>query len=176
MYHATTILCVRHNGKVAMAGDGQVTIGDIVVKQGARKIRKLYSDRVLAGFAGSAADGMALFSKFESKLEEFRGNLKRASVELAKEWRTDRILRRLEALLIVADTENSYLISGSGDLIEPDDGILAIGSGGAYALAAARSLLKYSSLSAEEICKESMKIAADICIYTNSSILVQELS
>ena len=176
MFHATTILCVRHNGKVAMAGDGQVTIGDIVVKQGARKIRKLYNDRVLAGFAGSAADGMALFSKFESKLEEFRGNLKRASVELAKEWRTDRILRRLEALLIVADTENSYLISGSGDLIEPDDGILAIGSGGAYALAAARSLLKYSNLSAEEICKESMKIAADICIYTNSSILVQELS
>ena len=175
MYHATTILCVRHNGKVAMAGDGQVTIGDIVVKQGARKIRKLYSDRVLAGFAGSAADGMALFSKFESKLEEFRGNLKRASVELAKEWRTDRILRRLEALLIVADPENSYLISGSGDLIEPDDGILAIGSGGAYALAAARALLQYSNLSAKEICKESMKLAADICIYTNSNILVEEL-
>lgn len=158
-----------------MAGDGQVTIGDIVVKQGARKIRKLYNDRVLAGFAGSAADGMALFSKFESKLEEFRGNLKRASVELAKEWRTDRILRRLEALLIVADPQNSYLISGSGDLIEPDDGILAIGSGGAYALAAARSLLKYSNLSAQEICKESMKIAAEICIYTNSNILVEEL-
>ncbi len=176
MFHATTILCVRHNGTVAMAGDGQVTIGDIVVKQGARKIRKLYNDRVLAGFAGSAADGMALFSKFESKLEEFRGNLKRASVELAKEWRTDRILRRLEALLIVADTENSYLISGSGDLIEPDDGILAIGSGGSYALAAARALLKYSNLPASEICKESMKIAADICIYTNSSILVEELS
>jgi len=158
-----------------MAGDGQVTIGDIVVKQGARKIRKLYNERVLAGFAGSAADGMALFSKFESKLEEFRGNLKRASVELAKEWRTDRILRRLEALLIVSDPENSYLISGSGDLIEPDDGILAIGSGGAYALAAARALLHYSSLSATEICKESMKIAADICIYTNSTILVEEL-
>ena len=158
-----------------MAGDGQVTIGDIVVKQGARKIRKLYNERVLAGFAGSAADGMALFSKFESKLEEFRGNLKRASVELAKEWRTDRILRRLEALLIVSDTENSYLISGSGDLIEPDDGILAIGSGGAYALAAARALLHYSNLSATEICKESMRIAADICIYTNSTILVEEL-
>jgi ATP-dependent HslUV protease subunit HslV len=175
MFHATTILCIRHNGKVAMAGDGQVTIGDIVVKQGARKIRKLYNERVLAGFAGSAADGMALFSKFESKLEEFRGNLKRASVELAKEWRTDRVLRRLEALLVVADPENSYLISGSGDLIEPDDGILAIGSGGAYALAAARSLLHYSNLSATEICKESMRIAADICIYTNSSILVEEL-
>ena len=158
-----------------MAGDGQVTIADIVVKQGARKIRKLYNERVLAGFAGSAADGMALFSKFESKLEEFRGNLKRASVELAKEWRTDRILRRLEALLIVSDPENSYLISGSGDLIEPDDGILAIGSGGAYALAAARALLHYSNLSAAEICKESMRIAADICIYTNSSILVEEL-
>ena len=158
-----------------MAGDGQVTIGDIVVKQGARKIRKLYNERVLAGFAGSAADGMALFSKFESKLEEFRGNLKRASVELAKEWRTDRILRRLEALLIVSDPENSYLISGSGDLIEPDDGILAIGSGGAYALAAARALLHYSNLSATEICKESMRIAADICIYTNSTILVEEL-
>jgi ATP-dependent HslUV protease, peptidase subunit HslV len=175
MFHATTILCIRHNGKVAMAGDGQVTIGDIVVKQGARKIRKLYNERVLAGFAGSAADGMALFSKFESKLEEFRGNLKRASVELAKEWRTDRILRRLEALLIVSDPENSYLISGSGDLIEPDDGILAIGSGGAYALAAARALLHYSNLSTTEICKESMRIAADICIYTNSSILVEEL-
>ena len=158
-----------------MAGDGQVTIGDVVVKQGARKIRKLYNDRVLAGFAGSAADGMALFSKFESKLEEFRGNLKRASVELAKEWRTDRILRRLEALLIVADPENSYLISGSGDLIEPDDGILAIGSGGSYALAAARALLRYSNLPAKEICKESMKLASEICIYTNSSILVEEL-
>lgn len=158
-----------------MAGDGQITIGDIVVKQGARKIRKLYSDRILVGFAGSAADGMALFSKFESKLEEFRGNLKRAAVELAKEWRTDRLLRRLEALLIVADPENSYLISGSGDLIEPDDGILAIGSGGAYALAAARALLMYSSLPAKEICHEAMKIASQICIYTNSSILVEEL-
>jgi ATP-dependent HslUV protease, peptidase subunit HslV len=175
MFHATTILCVRHQGKVAMAGDGQVTIGDIVVKQGARKIRKLYNDRILAGFAGSAADGMALFSKFESKLEEFRGNLKRAAVELAKEWRTDRILRRLEALLIVSDLEHSYLISGSGDLIEPDDGILAIGSGGAYALASARALLKYSNLSPKQICEESMKLAADICIYTNSSILVEEL-
>jgi ATP-dependent HslUV protease subunit HslV len=175
MFHATTILCVRHKGKVALAGDGQVTIGDVVVKQGAKKIRKLFNDRVIAGFAGSAADAMALFSKFESKLEEFRGNLRRASVELAKDWRTDRILRRLEALLIVADTENSYLISGSGDLIEPDDGILAIGSGGSYALAAARALQTYSNLSAKEICVESMKISAGICIYTNSNILVEEL-
>jgi ATP-dependent HslUV protease subunit HslV len=175
MFHATTIICIRHKGKVALAGDGQVTIGDIVVKQGARKLRKLYNDRILAGFAGSAADAMALFSKFEEKLDEFRGNLRRAAVELAKEWRTDRILRRLEALLIVADQENSYLISGSGDLIEPDDGILAIGSGGAYALAAARSLLAYSDLSAKEICVEAMKIAATICIYTNSNILVEEL-
>ena len=175
MFHGTTILCVRHKGKVALAGDGQVTIGDMVVKQGARKIRRLHNDRVLAGFAGSAADGMALFSKFEAKLDEFRGNLRRASVELAKEWRTDRILRRLEALLIVADEQNSYLISGSGDLIEPDDGILAIGSGGSFALAAARALLAYSDLSAKDICVEAMKIAADICIYTNSSILVEEL-
>lgn len=175
MFHATTIICVRHKGKVALAGDGQVTIGDIVVKQGARKIRRLYNDKVLVGFAGSAADGMALFSKFESKLEEFRGNLRRAAVELAKEWRTDRILRRLEALLIVADTENSYLISGSGDLIEPDDGILSIGSGGAYALAAARALQNYSDLGAKEIAMQSMKIASDICIYTNANILVEEL-
>jgi ATP-dependent HslUV protease subunit HslV len=175
MFHATTILCVRHKGHVALAGDGQVTIGDIVVKQGAKKIRKMFNDRVIAGFAGSAADAMALFSKFESKLEEFRGNLRRASVELAKEWRTDRILRRLEALLIVADTENSYLISGSGDLIEPDDGILAIGSGGSYALAAARALKVYSDLGAKDICTEAMKIAAEICIYTNANILVEEL-
>ncbi len=175
MFDATTIISIRHRGKVALAGDGQITIGDVIVKQGAKKIRKLYEDRVLAGFAGSAADAMALFSKFEAKLEEFRGNLKRASVELAKDWRTDRILRRLEALLVVADRENSYLISGSGDLIEPDDGILAIGSGGAYALAAARALLTYSDLSAKDICMESMKIAATICIYTNSNILVEEL-
>jgi len=175
MFHATTIICVRHKGKVALAGDGQITIGDIIVKQGAKKIRRLYGDRVLAGFAGSAADGMALFSKFEAKLEEFRGNLKRASVELAKDWRTDRILRRLEALLIVADDQNSYLISGSGDLIEPDDGILAIGSGGSFALAAARALLAYSNLSAKDICTEAMKIAAEICVYTNSNIMVEEL-
>ena len=175
MFHGTTILCVRHKGKVALAGDGQITIGETVVKHGARKIRRLYNDRILAGFAGSAADAMALFAKFESKLEEFRGNLKRAAVELAKEWRTDRVLRRLEALLIVADLQNSYLISGSGDLIEPDDGILSAGSGGPYALAAARSLLKYSELSAKEIATEAMRIAADICIYTNDNISVEEL-
>lgn len=175
MFHATTIICVRHNGKVALAGDGQITIGDVVVKQGAKKIRKLYNDRIVAGFAGSAADAMALFSKFEAKLDEYRGNLRRAAVELAKDWRTDRILRKLEALLVVADTDHSYLISGSGDLIEPDDGILAIGSGGAFALAAARAMRTYSDLSAKEICVEAMKIAADICIYTNSNILVEEL-
>lgn len=152
-----------------------MTIGDVVVKRGAKKIRRLYNDRILAGFAGSAADAMALFSKFETKLEEFRGNLKRAAVELAKDWRTDRILRRLEALLIVADKENSYLISGSGDLIEPDDGILAVGSGGSFALAAARGLLRFSDLSAREICVESMKITAGICIYTNDSVIVEEL-
>jgi ATP-dependent HslUV protease, peptidase subunit HslV len=175
MFHATTIICVRHKGKVALAGDGQITIGDVVVKQGAKKIRKLYNDRIVAGFAGSAADAMALFSKFEAKLDEYRGNLRRAAVELAKDWRTDRILRKLEALLVVADAQNSYLISGSGDLIEPDDGILAIGSGGAFALAAARAMLNYSDLSAKEICVEAMKIAADICIYTNSNIMVEEL-
>lgn len=175
MFHGTTILCVRHKGKVALAGDGQITIGETVVKHGARKIRRLYNDRILAGFAGSAADAMALFAKFESKLEEFRGNLKRAAVELAKEWRTDRVLRRLEALLIVADQQNSYLISGSGDLIEPDDGILSAGSGGSYALAAARALLKYSELSAKEIATEAMRVAAEICIYTNGNISVEEL-
>jgi ATP-dependent HslUV protease subunit HslV len=175
MFHATTIICVRHKGKVALAGDGQITIGDVVVKQGAKKIRKLYNDKIVAGFAGSAADAMALFSKFEAKLDEYRGNLRRAAVELAKDWRTDRILRKLEALLVVADSQNSYLISGSGDLIEPDDGILAIGSGGAFALAAARAMLAYSDLSAKEICVEAMKIAAEICIYTNSNIMVEEL-
>jgi ATP-dependent HslUV protease, peptidase subunit HslV len=174
-YHGTTIICIRHKGKVALAGDGQITIGDTIVKHGARKIRRLYNDRILAGFAGSAADAMALFSKFESKLEEFRGNLKRAAVELAKEWRTDRVLRRLEALLIVADQQNSYLISGSGDLIEPDDGILSVGSGGPYALAAARALLKYSDLSAKEIATEALRTTAEICIYTNGNISVEEL-
>ena len=175
MFHGTTIICVRHKGRVALAGDGQITIGKTVVKHSARKIRRLYNERILAGFAGSAADAMALFAKFESKLEEFRGNLKRAAVELAKEWRTDRVLRRLEALLIVADQQNSYLISGSGDLIEPDDGILTAGSGGPYALAAARALIKYSELSAKDVATEAMRTAADICIYTNANISVEEL-
>jgi ATP-dependent HslUV protease subunit HslV len=158
-----------------MAGDGQVTLGEVVVKQGAKKIRHLYNGQILAGFAGSTADAFALFSRFESKLEEFRGNLARSAVELAKEWRTDRALRHLQALLIVADKEKTFLLSGNGDLIEPDDGIAAIGSGGPFALAAARALLKHSSLSAKEIVAEAMSIAANICIYTNHSILVEEL-
>jgi ATP-dependent HslUV protease subunit HslV len=158
-----------------MAGDGQVTLGEVVVKQGARKIRYLYNGQILAGFAGSTADAFALFSRFESKLEEFRGNLARSSVELAKEWRTDRALRHLQALLIVADKEKSFLLSGNGDLIEPDDGIAAIGSGGPFALAAARALLKHSNLPAREIAAEAMAIAANICIYTNHSIVVEEL-
>ncbi len=175
MIRETTILCIRLKDEVAMAGDGQVTIGETKIKQGAKKIRKLYSDRILAGFAGSAADGMALFNKFEQKLEEFHGNIQRASVELAKEWRTDKILRRLEALLIVADKQHSYLISGNGDLIEPDDGLLAIGSGGPYALAAAKALIKYTNLNAKEIAEEALKIASSICIYTNDNITVESL-
>ena len=158
-----------------MAGDGQVTLGEVVVKQGAKKIRHLYNGQILAGFAGSTADAFALFSRFENKLEEFRGNLARSAVELAKEWRTDRALRHLQALLVVADKEKTFLLSGNGDLIEPDDGIAAIGSGGPFALAAARALLKHSSLSAKEIVAEAMSIAANICIYTNHSILVEEL-
>jgi len=175
MIRSTTIISVRRDGKLAVAGDGQVTLGEVVVKQGAKKIRHLYNGQILAGFAGSTADAFALFSRFESKLEEFRGNLARSAVELAKEWRTDRALRHLQALLIVADKEKSFLLSGNGDLIEPDDGIAAIGSGGPFALAAARALLKHSSLSAREIATEAMTIAADICIYTNHSIAVEEL-
>ena len=175
MIRSTTVVSVRKDGKVAMAGDGQVTLGEVVVKQGAKKIRYLYNGQILAGFAGSTADAFALFSRFENKLEEFRGNLARSSVELAKEWRTDRALRHLQALLIVADKEKSFLLSGNGDLIEPDDGIAAIGSGGPFALAAARALLKHSNLPAKEIAAEAMAIAADICIYTNHSIVVEEL-
>jgi ATP-dependent HslUV protease subunit HslV len=175
MIRSTTVVSIRRDGKVAMAGDGQVTLGEVVVKQGARKIRYLYNGQILAGFAGSTADAFALFSRFESKLEEFRGNLARSSVELAKEWRTDRALRHLQALLIVADKEKSFLLSGNGDLIEPDDGIAAIGSGGPFALAAARALLKHSNLPAREIAAEAMAIAANICIYTNHSIVVEEL-
>ena len=175
MIRSTTVVSVRRDGKVALAGDGQVTLGEVVVKQGARKIRHLYNDQILAGFAGSTADAFALFSRFENKLEEFRGNLSRSAVELAKDWRTDRALRHLQALLIVADKEKTFLLSGNGDLIEPDDGIAAIGSGGPFALAAARALIKHSNLSAREIASEAMSIAANICIYTNHSIVVEEL-
>src|SRR5688572_18136939 len=173
--HATTVLSVRHQGKVVMASDGQVTLGQTVVKHQAKKVRRLYHDRVLAGFAGSAADGFALYSRFESKLEEHRGNLERAAVELARDWRTDRILRRLEAMLLVADTRAMYLLSGTGDLIEPDDGVMGIGSGGAFAMAAARALVKHSSLGARAIVEQAMAIAADICIYTNDRLVVEEL-
>jgi ATP-dependent HslUV protease, peptidase subunit HslV len=172
---STTILAVRHNARVAIAGDGQVSFGDVVMKHTARKVRRMYNDKVVAGFAGTAADAFALFAKFEAKLEEFNGNLPRAAVELAKDWRLDRALRRLEALLAVVDREHSLIISGTGDVIEPDDGIIGIGSGGAYATAAARALVRHSSLSAREIAEEAMRIAAAICVYTNDQIVVEEL-
>jgi ATP-dependent HslUV protease subunit HslV len=175
MIRSTTVICVRKDGKVALAGDGQVTLGETVIKQSARKIRRLYNGQILAGFAGSTADAFALFSRFETKLEEFRGNLPRAAVELAKDWRTDRALRHLQALLIVANAENSFLLSGNGDLIEPDDGIASIGSGGPFALAAAKALMKHSKLSARQIAEEAMLIAGNICIFTNLSIIVEEL-
>jgi ATP-dependent HslUV protease, peptidase subunit HslV len=175
MFHATTVLAVRHGGQTVMASDGQVTFGDTVVKQHARKIRRLYNDRVLAGFAGSAADSFALFSRFEAKLEQYRGNLERSAVELAKDWRTDRILRRLEAMLVVMDGQATYLLSGNGDLIEPDDGIAAIGSGGPYALAAAKALALNTDLDARAIAEKAMAIAGQICIYTNEQIVVEEL-
>ena len=174
-FHATTVLGVRHDGKVVLASDGQVTLGQTVVKHQARKVRRLYHDRVLAGFAGAAADGFALFNRFEGKLEEHRGNLERAAVELARDWRTDRALRRLEAMMLVADTRAMYLLSGTGDLIEPDDGVIGIGSGGPFALAAARALVQHSSLGARAIVEHAMAIAADICIYTNSRIVLEEL-
>src|SRR5919112_239253 len=175
MVRATTVLAVRHGGRTVMASDGQVTFGDTVMKQSARKIRKLYNDRILAGFAGSAADSFALFSRFEAKLEQYRGNLERSAVELAKDWRTDRMLRRLEAMLIVMDGKLTYLLSGNGDLIEPDDGIIAIGSGGAYALAAAKALARHTDLEARAIAAQAMEIAAGICIYTNAVITIEEL-
>ena len=175
MIRSTTVICVRKDGKVALAGDGQVTLGETVIKQSARKIRRLYNGQILAGFAGSTADAFALFSRFETKLEEFRGNLPRAAVELAKDWRTDRALRHLQALLIVANAESSFLLSGNGDLIEPDDGIASIGSGGPFALAAAKALIKHSNLSARQIAEEAMLIAGTICIFTNLSIIVEEL-
>jgi ATP-dependent HslUV protease subunit HslV len=174
-FHATTVACVRHKGRVALAGDGQVSIGQTIVKAGARKVRKVYQGRVLAGFAGAAADAFTLFAKFESKLDEHRGNLQRAAVELAKDWRMDRVLRRLEALLAVADAEASFIISGTGDVIEPDDGLIGIGSGGPYALAAARALCAHSSLPAEQIAEQALRIAAGICVYTNDHITVETL-
>jgi ATP-dependent HslUV protease subunit HslV len=172
---STTIICVRKNGKVAIASDGQVTLGETVIKHGAKKIRRLFNDKIIAGFAGSSADSFALFARFESKLEQFHGNLSRAAVELAKDWRTDRALRHLEAVMIVADDKNTFLISGNGDLIEPDDGLIGVGSGGAYALAAARALNKFTNLGAREIAQEAMQIAGKICIFTNDSISIEEL-
>jgi ATP-dependent HslUV protease subunit HslV len=175
LIHATTVICVRRDDKVAMAGDGQVTVGNTIMKHGAAKVRRLYHDKILAGFAGSAADAFALFSRFEAKLEEFRGNMERSVVELAKDWRMDKYLRQLQAMLIVANNERAYLVSGNGDLIQPDDGILAIGSGGAFALAAARALVKHTNLDAPAIAQESLRIASEICIYTNDRITVESL-
>jgi ATP-dependent HslUV protease subunit HslV len=174
-FHATTILAVRRDGKVALGGDGQVTTGDVVAKSAAVKVRKLRDGKILAGFAGSVADAFTLFEKFEEKLERYPGNLSRAAVELAKDWRSDRYLRRLEALLAVADREHLYMLSGNGDVIEPDDDVVAIGSGGSYALAAARALKDHSDLPAAEIVRRALEIAGDICIYTNRNITVLEL-
>lgn len=176
MFHGTTIVAVRRGGHVALAGDGQVTFGNnTIMKQGARKVRRLHGGSVVAGFAGSVADAITLFEKFETKLEEYHGNLQRAAVELAKEWRLDRMLRRLEALLIVGDSERLLIISGSGEVIEPDDEVAAVGSGGPYALAAARALIRHTQLSAREIAEEALRIAAGICVYTNDQITVEEL-
>ncbi len=176
MFHATTILCVRRNGQVAIGGDGQVTFGNTVLKHNAKKIRKMYGDKVIAGFAGATADAFTLFEKFEGKLEAYRGNLTRAAVELAKDWRTDKMLRRLEALLIIADKEHVFIISGTGDVIEPDEGSAAIGSGGPFAQAAAKALYENTDMSAREIIEKAMKIASGICIYTNENISIEELS
>lgn len=173
---STTILCVRHQGRVVLAGDGQVTFEKTIMKQSAKKVRKMFHDQVLAGFAGATADAFTLFSRFEQKLEQYNGNLMRAAVELAKDWRTDRILRRLEALLIVADKENTLIISGNGDVLEPDEGVASIGSGGPYALAAARALVRYSDLDAKTLAEEAMRIAASICVYTNDTIVLEELA
>ena len=175
MIHATTILAVRHHERTVLASDGQVTFGNTVLKHGARKIRRLYNASILAGFAGSAADSFALFSRFEAKLEQYRGNLERSAVELARDWRTDRLLRRLEAMMIVADAKSTFLLSGTGDLIEPDDGVVAVGSGGPFAMAAARALVRHSALDARTIAEQAMAIAADICIYTNSNLTIEEL-
>ncbi|MBN1253684.1 MAG: ATP-dependent protease subunit HslV [Deltaproteobacteria bacterium] len=175
MLKGTTILSVRHKGKIVIAGDGQVTLDTTVMKHRARKVRKLYNDTVLAGFAGATADAFTLFERFEGKLEQYNGNILRAAVELAKDWRTDKLLRRLEALLVVADKDHSLIISGNGDVVEPDDGIVAIGSGGPYAQAAARALVAHSKLDAKAIAHESMRITAEICIYTNDQIVIEEL-
>lgn len=172
---STTILLVRRNGQVALAGDGQVTMGETVMKASARKVRRLYNDKILAGFAGATGDAFSLLTRFEAKLEQYHGNLERAAIELSKEWRTDKVLRHLEALLVVADQKSSFLLSGNGDVIAPDDGVLAIGSGGSYALAAARALLKHTQLSAAEIAREGLGIAGEICIYSNQNIVVEEL-
>ena len=173
--HATTILALRHGGTVVMAGDGQVSFGNTVMKQGARKVRRIYNDKVIAGFAGASADAFTLFEKFDKQLEQHNGNLRRAAVELAKEWRTDRVLRRLEALLIAADREALLVLSGSGDIIEPDDNVIAIGSGGNYALAAARVLMKHTQLPARAIAEEALHEAASICVFTNDRLVIEEL-
>ena len=173
---STTVLCVRRNGNVVMASDGQVTLGEGVIKHTAKKIRRLYNDKILAGFAGSTADAFSLFARFEAKLEQYHGNLGRAAVELAKDWRTDKVLRHLEALLLVSDLQQTFLISGAGDVIEPDGGVAAIGSGGSYALAAAKALTQNTELPARKIAEEAMKIAGDICIYTNNTVTIEELA
>lgn len=175
VFHGTTILLVRRNNRTALAGDGQVTLGDTIIKQSAKKIRRVYSDKVLVGFAGATADAFALFSRLEAKLEQFQGNLNRAAVELAQEWRTDRALRHLEAFLLATDGQSTYLLSGTGDVIEPDDGVLAIGSGGVFALSAARALMRHTRLPARQIALEALKIAGEICIFTNSEIIVEEI-
>lgn len=175
MIKSTTVLCIRHKGRVVMAGDGQVTMGQTVLKSTAQKVRRLYKGQVLAGFAGATSDAFALFARFEGKLEEYRGNLSRAAIELAKDWRLDKSLRQLDALLIVADAGNTFLISGTGDVVEPDDGLTAVGSGGPYALAAARALVKHTDLSAREIALEALRIASEICVYTNENFTVEEI-
>jgi ATP-dependent HslUV protease subunit HslV len=175
MIRSTTVICIRHKGRIAIAGDGQVSQGETILKQTANKIRRLYKGQVLAGFAGATSDAFALFARFEGRLEEYKGNLSRAAIELAKDWRLDKALRQLQALMVVADKERSYLISGTGDVVEPDDGILAIGSGGPYALAAARALIAHTDLGAKEIALEALKISAGICVYTNDQVTVEEL-
>lgn len=176
MFRGTTILCIRRNGSVVIAGDGQVTMGNTVLKRNAKKIRLMYNDKIVAGFSGATADAFTLFERFEAKIESYRGNIKRAAVELAKDWRTDKILRRLEALLIIADKEHTFILSGTGDVIEPEEGVAAIGSGGPFALAAAKALFENTDLSAKGIAEKAMIIASDICIYTNSNITIEEIN